>query len=62
MQYQKSLKLIRDNTDKLTAVANALMEREKLSGEEFEVVFSGGSLEPLADFKSESKIIETKEI
>ena len=47
-QYSRCLKLIEDNLDKLTRVADALMEREKLSGEEFEIVFSGSELEPLS--------------
>ncbi len=47
-QYSRCLNLIKDNLDKLTRVADALMEREKLSGEEFETVFSGGELEPLS--------------
>ncbi len=54
-QYARCLKLIEDNLDKLTLVANALMEREKLSGEEFEVVFSGGELAPLLSLESENQ-------
>lgn len=46
-QYKSCLDLLETNMDKLEAVANALIEHEKLSGEEFETVFSGGILEPL---------------
>ncbi len=46
-QYKTCLDLLETNMDKLEAVANALIEHEKLSGEEFETVFSGGILEPL---------------
>lgn len=59
-KYQECLKLISDNQDKLEVVAAALMEREKLSGEEFETLFAGGTLPELdpLNMKSDS----TKEI
>jgi len=57
-QYNRCLKLIEDNLDKLTSVANALMEREKLSGEEFETVFSGGELAPLPSLEGENQNAE----
>jgi len=43
--YAKCENMISENIDKLHAVANALLEREKLSGEEFEKVFAGESLD-----------------
>ena len=46
-KYEDSIKLLTDNIDKLEVVAAALMEREKLSGEEFEILFAGGTLAPL---------------
>lgn len=46
-KYQECIKLISDNLDKLEVVSQALIEREKLSGEEFEILFNGGSLSPL---------------
>lgn len=46
-KYQECIKLISDNLDKLEVVSQALIEREKLSGEEFEILFNGGSLPPL---------------
>ncbi len=46
-KYEECLKLISENKDKLESVAAALMEREKLSGEEFEVLFAGGELPPM---------------
>jgi len=52
-QYNTCLSMLNENIDKLTNVANALMEREKLSGEEFETVFGGGTLEPLPDLTIE---------
>ncbi len=38
--YQKAQEIIQDNIEKLHAVASALLEREKLTGEEFEEIFS----------------------
>ena len=46
-KYEECLKLISENKDKLECVAAALMEREKLSGEEFEILFAGGELPPM---------------
>lgn len=39
--YNTSIQLLNDNSDKLERVANVLMEKEKISGEEFESVFNG---------------------
>ncbi len=47
-QYERCIDLLNKNNDKLAAVANALIEREKLSGEEFEKVFNGEELEPIS--------------
>ena len=45
MRIEKlKVKMLTENIDKLHAVANALLEREKLSGEEFEKVYNGISL------------------
>ena len=38
--YEKANKLLKYNVDKLHAVAEALIEKEKLSGEEFEEIFA----------------------
>lgn len=46
-QYERCLSLIKENMDKLNLIADALIEREKLSGEEFEIIFGGGTLEAL---------------
>ncbi len=48
-QYKKCINLLEENMDKLTAVANALIEREKLSADEFEIIFNGGKLDSLPD-------------
>ncbi|MBQ2946029.1 MAG: ATP-dependent zinc metalloprotease FtsH [Clostridia bacterium] len=45
-------KCLEDNFDKLTTVANALLEREKLSGEEFEALMNGKEL-PALEAKEE---------
>ncbi len=42
--YENCLNLLKDNMTKLNNVAMVLYEREKISGEEFETVFNGGSL------------------
>ena len=42
--YNKCLSLINDNIDKLENVASALLQKEQISGEEFEIVFDGGTL------------------
>jgi len=42
--YEKCQSLISENLDKLENVAHALIEREQISGEEFDIVFNGGKL------------------
>ena len=39
-QYDRCIKLLGENMDILTRVANELMEKETISGEEFEIVFN----------------------
>lgn len=39
--YEKTLRLLKENMSKLHAVANALIEKEKLEGQEFEELFAG---------------------
>ncbi len=43
-KYQECIEMLSANRDKLELVATALFEREKLSGEEFEIIFGGGTL------------------
>ncbi len=43
--YKKCEKLLTDNREKLDAIANALVHREKLDGAEFEDVFKNGFIE-----------------
>ena len=45
--YEQCIKLLEDNIDKLHAVAKVLLEKEKITGEEFETVFNGGTLPSL---------------
>jgi len=56
--FEQSKSLLRDNLDSLNNVANALMEKEKLSGEEFELIMSGKSLDE-KETVSEETIEET---
>ena len=67
--FEESKSLLRSNIDSLTNVANALIEKEKLSGEEFELIMSGKKLdedESLCDCIEETSsidddIVETEE-
>lgn len=43
--YKRAETLLQENMDKLHRVAKALMEKEKLNGEEFEKVFNGEEIE-----------------
>ena len=52
-QYERCLSLIKENMDKLNLIADALIEREKLSGEEFEIIFDGGTLEALPSLEND---------
>ncbi|MEG0900875.1 MAG: hypothetical protein RSG96_02045, partial [Clostridia bacterium] len=47
--YQRACKLIEENHEKLTAVAEALLQRETLSRTEFEAVMNGEELPPLTE-------------
>ena len=42
--YNQTLELLKNNTEKLNNVANALIKFEKISGDEFEKVFNGETL------------------
>ena len=45
--YEAARVMLSEHIDKLHTVAKALMEREKLSGEEFRILMEGGILPPL---------------
>ena len=38
--YKKAEELLKANMDKLTRVANVLLEKEKIDGEEFDEIFN----------------------
>ena len=72
--YKKCLDLINENNKRLENVANALIEREQITGEEFEIVFECGKLpeteniedqvqntDNAEDLISEETSLETKE-
>ncbi len=46
--YERTLKLLRDNIDKLNKLAEVLLEKEKVEGAEFESIFDGVVLEGAA--------------
>ncbi len=52
--YETCRRLLKENSDKLHAVAKALIEFEKLDAEEFEAIFNGGS--------NVTKVLEEPEI
>ena len=39
--YNKAIQILRENEDKLHSVAKVLLEKEKITGEEFEAIFRG---------------------
>ncbi len=45
--HEKAVELLRNNLDKLTLLANTLLERETLDGDEMDRVLRGEKLEPL---------------
>ena len=45
--YNSAMQLLRDNMDKLHLLANTLLEREVLDGDEMDRVLHGEKLEPL---------------
>jgi len=54
-KYQECIEMLSANRDKLELVATALFEREKLSGEEFEIIFGGGTLPDIDTVISDSE-------
>jgi len=56
--YNKCIELIKANTDKLEAVANALIEFEKLDGKHFEAIFNATEQAEIADESEVSENIE----
>lgn len=61
-QYQETLKLLRDNFDKLDVIAKALLEKETLNRVEFEALMNGKTLADLAESKKEAAEIKADEI
>ena len=54
--YERCIKLLEENADILDTVAKVLMEKEKISGEEFEKVYNGLSLEDNVASESSNQI------
>ena len=61
-QYQETLKLLRDNFDKLDVIAKALLEKETLNRAEFEALMNGKTLADLAESKKEAAKIKADEV
>ncbi len=51
--YETARRLLTEHMDKLHKIANVLMEREKISGEEFTTLMEGGTLPPFDLAKGE---------
>lgn len=61
-QYQETLKLLRDNFDKLDIIAKALLEKETLNRGEFEALMNGKTLADLAESKKAAAEIKADEV
>ena len=59
--YGRTEDILKEHIDRLHAVAGALIEREKISGEEFETIMHGGTLDPLSAHSDDSKPAEVPE-
>ena len=59
--YCRTEDILKEHIDRLHAVAGALIEREKISGEEFETIMHGGTLDPLSAQSDDSKPAEAPE-
>lgn len=59
--YSKAQKLLTDNMDKLTRVAEELLKREKLEAQEFNTIFEGGTLEEAIDVETDKVQTENEE-
>lgn len=59
--YSKAQKLLTDNMDKLTRVAEELLKREKLEAQEFNTIFEGGTLEEVIDVETDKVQTEKEE-
>ncbi len=53
--YEQAVATLREHQDKLTSVAEALLERETLSKEEFQIIMEGGKLPPVL---AETEVLE----
>ena len=52
--YETARRLLTEHMDKLHKIANVLMEREKISGDEFKTLMEGGTLPPFDLAKGET--------
>ncbi len=59
--YGRTEDILKEHIDRLHAVAGALIEREKISGEEFETIMHGGTLDPLSAQSDGGKPAEVPE-
>lgn len=59
--YQKATTLLKENIDKLHRVAQALLQKETISGNEFEALFEGEEYDPSTDYMNYAKTQEEVE-
>ncbi|NLY44208.1 MAG: ATP-dependent zinc metalloprotease FtsH [Clostridiaceae bacterium] len=60
--YKRCQELLEQNMDKLHNIAQALLEKEKLDGPEFEAIFQGKKLEDVEKEDAERKDVEKEKI
>lgn len=58
--YNRAETILKENIDKLHAVAQALLERERISREEFEILMRGEELPPVVEESKEPKSEEVE--
>lgn len=60
--YRRAEKYLKENMDLLLKISDALLERETLTGEEFETIFNGGELPPVDDDVQQEEHIERDDL
>ncbi len=60
-QYQRALKLLTDNKDKLTALAEKLLEKEVIFKEDLELIFGKREWETIEDIENAARLTENAE-
>ena len=56
--YETARRILTEHMPELHKLAKYLMEREKISGDEFKIIMEGGELPPLEEPAEEAKPVE----